>query len=117
MANYLNHNGYIGSVEYSSTDGVLYGSIIGIDDLVSYEGESVKELESSFKEALEDYLETCKEIGKNPDKYYKGAFNVRTTSDKHRQLDHMAKRKNMKLNQLVNKAFDYLVENEEKVLD
>ncbi|WP_375334415.1 type II toxin-antitoxin system HicB family antitoxin [Flagellimonas sp. C4] len=117
MADNLEHEGYFGSVEYSSRDGLLHGKIIGINDLVSYEGGSVEELKKAFEESVEDYLETCKELGKEPNRFYRGVFNIRTSSEIHRKLSIMAEREKMKLNELVNKAFDYLVKNEDKVLN
>lgn len=117
MADNLDHKGYFGSVEYSSGDGLLHGKVIGINDLVTYEGRSVKELKEAFEESVEDYLDTCKELGKEPNRFYRGVFNIRTSSEIHRELSIMAERKKMKLNELVNKAFDYLVKNEDKVLN
>lgn len=116
MANYLKYKNYIGSVEFSAEDGVLFGKVAGINDLVSYEGTSVKELQQAFKEAVNDYLETCKDLGRNPDKLFKGVFNVRTSNERHRALSMLAEKKKMKLNDVVNKAFEYLVQNEDKVL-
>lgn len=48
-----------------------------MNDLFNFERFSAQELKMAFEEAVEDYLETCKEIGKTPDKTYKGTFNVR----------------------------------------
>jgi predicted HicB family RNase H-like nuclease len=61
MKNTLKYKSYLGSVEYSNEDNCLYGKIIGIDDLVNYEAQSVEELKNNFKESIEDYLTTCKE--------------------------------------------------------
>lgn len=116
MENYLKHKNYFGSVEFSSEDNVLYGKILGINDLVSYEAESVQELKTAFIEAVEDYLETCNALGKEPNKFYKGVFNVRTSNEKHRALAIIAEKKKIKLNELVNKAFDFLVKHEDEVL-
>ena len=116
MGNYLKHMSYFGSVEFSSEDTVLYGKIIGINDLVTYEGDSVEQLKSSFIEAVEDYLETCKNLDKSPDKFFKGVFNVRTSNNVHRSLAILAEKKKMKLNEIVNKAFDFLIENEDTVI-
>lgn len=116
MENYFKHNGYVGTIECSLEDNTLYGTIAGINDLVSYEGETISALKKAFVEAVDDYLAYCKEIGKEPNKPYKGVFNVRTSSQTHKQLADLATRKNMKLNQLANIAFDYLVNNEDKVL-
>ena len=117
MENYLKHKNYFGSVEFSSEDNTLYGNIIGIDDLVTYEAESVKELKKVFIESIEDYLETCNSLGKEPNKFFKGVFNVRTSNYVHRYLVMLAEKKKMKLNEVVNKAFDFLIKNEAEVLD
>lgn len=117
MADNLEHKGYYGSVEYSSGDGLLHGKVIGINDVVTYKGASVKELKKAFEGSVDDYLETCKEYGKEPNRFYRGVFNIRTSSEIHRELSIMAERKKMKLNELVNKAFAYLVNNEDKVLN
>ena len=75
MENYLKYKDYFGSVEFNSTDNILYGSIIGINDLVTYEATFVEELKKEFIESVEDYLETCKSLGKEPNKFFKGIFN------------------------------------------
>lgn len=42
MKNYLEYQGYIGAVEFSAEDKVLYGKFQGMNDLVTFEGTSVK---------------------------------------------------------------------------
>ena len=116
MENYLTHKNYFGSVEFSADDNILHGRIIGVNDLVTYEAESVEDLKNAFEDAVEDYLETCEDLGKEPNKFFKGVFNVRTSRAVHRYLAILAEKKQMKLNEVVNKAFDYLIENEDKVI-
>lgn len=117
MKNHLEYKGYLGSVEFNAEDNCLFGKIIGINDLVNYEAASVEELNNVFEESVEDYLLTCKEINKEPNKHYKGVFNVRTDENIHRNLAIIAEKKKIKLNQLINTALNYLIENEEKVLE
>ena len=117
MKNYLEYKGYQGTVEFSAEDNCLFGKIIGINDLINYEAQEVLELKTAFEEAVTDYLETCKELGKQPTKTFKGVFNVRTTTTTHRSLALLAARKNMKLNELASKALTYLVKNEDTVLE
>ena len=62
MSHTLQHKGYNAEVHFSAEDEVFYGQIIGISDLVNFESDSVKGLKRSFKEAVEDYLETFKEL-------------------------------------------------------
>ena len=77
MNNVLKYKGYYAVVQYSAEDEVLYGKIEGIDDLVSFESDSICGIKNEFENAVDDYIEYCKEIGKEPDKVYKGSFNVR----------------------------------------
>ena len=74
MNNVLKHKDFLGSIEYSPEDGVLFGKILGIDDLVSYDGTSITEIKQAFEEAVDDYFETCAEIGKKPETAYTDHF-------------------------------------------
>ncbi len=65
MNNLLEYKGFYGSVEFSAADRVFFGKLEFINDLVNYEAEVVKDIEKAFHEAVENYLETCKEIGKS----------------------------------------------------
>jgi len=86
MRNSLSHKGYYGSVEFSGEDNIFHGRIIGINDHITYEGDSVHSLQKDFIAAIEEYIETCEELGKEPEKTYKGSFNVRIEPELHRQL-------------------------------
>ena len=110
MKNLLKYKEYLGTVSFSDEDQCLYGKLIGIDDLVSYESDSVSGLKKAFEDAVEDYLETCKSLNKNPLKSYGGVFNIRTTPEKHETLAIMAQKNGLKLNQLVNKAFEEFIQ-------
>ena len=104
MNDILQYKDYIASVHFSSEDDVFYGKILGINDLVSFEGASVKELKKAFQEAVEDYLETCKQIGKEPNKTYKGTFNVRIPTNLHKEAAVFAAINNLSLNDFVKTA-------------
>ena len=77
MKDVMKYEEFIGSVHYSAEDETFYGKLEGIDDLVIFEGVSVKELNFAFKEAVEDYKDLCKLAGKQVKKSYKGSFNIR----------------------------------------
>ncbi|TMU54995.1 type II toxin-antitoxin system HicB family antitoxin [Flagellimonas algicola] len=115
MGSFLEYKDYIGSVEFSAEDNVLYGKVLGINDLVNFEATSVDELREAFKDAVNDYLTTCEELDKEPNKFFKGVFNVRTGSDRHRELALIAGKRNIKLNEVVNVSFEYLIKHEEEV--
>lgn len=107
MNDILQYKDYYATVHFSAEDEVFYGKIIGINDLVSFEGTTVKELKIAFEEAVEDYLETCRELKRKPDKTYKGSFNVRIPSELHRQAALFSAVKNMSLNDFVRYAIDF----------
>lgn len=64
--NMLEYKGYLGSVETAIEDGVLFGKLEFISALISYEGETVKALQTAFEEAVDDYLASCELRGMNP---------------------------------------------------
>ena len=89
--NTMQYKGFIGSVAFSENDGVFFGKIEGINALVNFEGESVKELTNAFHEAVDDYLALCEEEGITPHKSYTGNLNVRLTPDIHSRVAALAK--------------------------
>ena len=115
MNDILQYKNYYASVHFSSGDEVFYGKILGVNDLISFEGASVKELKIAFEEAVEDYLETCAEIGKQPDKTYKGTFNVRVSSTLHKDAAHFAAVHNMTLNEFVKVALSFTLQRKDEV--
>jgi predicted HicB family RNase H-like nuclease len=110
MKNALSYRGYFGSVEFSDEDDIFHGRIIGINDHITYEGDSVKSLRKDFKSAVDEYLETCIELGKIPEKAYKGSFNVRIEPALHRQLAVYSSSQGKSLNAAVEEAIkNYIV--------
>lgn len=98
---YLEYKGYSGSIEYSEEDGLLFGQVLGIRGLISYEGETGKELEKDFKEAIDIYLADCKAAGRKPEKPFKGSFNVRIPSKLHQKAALLAIETKVSLNNFV----------------
>jgi predicted HicB family RNase H-like nuclease len=113
MSQTLHHKGYDGSVEYSAEDRILHGSILGIRDMVTYEGSDVDSLESNFKAAVDEYLAFCEAEGKTPDRPFKGSFNVRVGTDLHKRAALFAEQHNQKLNNVVSQALEAFLTNAE----
>ena len=84
--NLMKYKGYYGSYSLSEEDGVFFGKIEFIKDLVNYEAETVSQLISAFHDAVEDYFVTCASKNKAPDKPFKGTFNVRIGEDLHEKI-------------------------------
>jgi predicted HicB family RNase H-like nuclease len=116
MNNMMEYKDYLGSVQYSAEDHVFYGKIEYIRSLVTFEGADVASLEEAFREAVDDYLETCRELGRKPEKPFKGTFNVRTGQELHRRASVYAVTHNKSLNQVVNEALDTYLSREEEGL-
>lgn len=106
MNDILEYKSYYAEIHFNSEDEVFHGKIIGINDLVNFEGTSVRELKKAFHEAVDDYLETCMQLGKEAEKTYKGTFNVRIPSELHRQAARYAAIRKMTLNDFVRYAID-----------
>ena len=104
--NTLKYKGFLGSVAFSEADNGFFGKIEGIDGLVNFEGESVAELTNAFHEAVDDYLEYCKEEGIEPNKSYSGSFNVRLTPDLHSRIAYLAKQTGVSINSFIRTAVE-----------
>ena len=104
MSNTMEYKSYVGSVEFSESDGVFFGKVMGIRAMISYEGTTAKELVEDFHGAVDDYLELCEEEGKEPERAYKGSFNVRISPELHKQAVIYAASRQMSLNSLVESA-------------
>ena len=104
--NTLQYKGFLGSAEFSEADEVFFGKIEGINALVNFEGESVKELTDAFHEAVEDYLVFCEEEGIEPHKSYSGALNVRLTPEIHSRVAALAKQTGVSINAFIRKAVE-----------
>jgi predicted HicB family RNase H-like nuclease len=102
--NYLHYKNYTGNVEFSEEDAVFHGKVIGIKALISFEGDSVNAITNDFQKAVDEYLKFCAVKGKEPEKPFKGSFNVRINADLHRKLALTASARGVSLNTLVEDA-------------
>lgn len=104
MSGLLSYKNYNGTVEYSKEDRCLYGKVLGIKSLLSYEGKSVQELEENFQQSIDEYLQDCRERGVEPELAYKGTFNVRISPELHRSIAMYAVEHEKTLNASVEEA-------------
>ena len=104
MNNTMIYKGYIGSVEFSEEDCLFYGSLQGIKSLVDYDGATAKELIEDFHNAVDNYLEVCTAEGVEPERPYKGSFNIRISPDLHKKAAIYAINHNVSLNSVVEQA-------------
>lgn len=104
MNNTMEYKGYVGSVEFSEEDTLFFGKVLGIRALISYEGENAHDLVEDFHSAVDDYLELCAAEGVEPERAYKGSFNVRISPELHKKAAIAAMAKQISLNRFVEES-------------
>jgi predicted HicB family RNase H-like nuclease len=97
----MEYKGYVGEVEFDDEAKILHGEVIGIRDVVTFEGESVAEIEQAFRDSVDDYLDFCRQRGEDPDKPCSGKFVVRVSPELHRKLSMQASAERKSLNTVV----------------
>lgn len=109
MTNLLEYKGFCGTVEYSSADDLLFGQVVGINGLISYEGDSLASLKDDFESAIDDYLEMCQAVDLQPERSYKSDINVHISPELHKNLLSFAAAHNQSVNMAVEKAIQAYV--------
>ena len=108
----MKYKGYAARIEYRDEDGCFVGHIAGIRDVVGFHGESVAELRSSFEEAVDDYLETCAKLGREPQKTYSGKLMLRIPPDIHAAVAIAAETSGKSINKLVAEILNQTVQDQ-----
>lgn len=104
--NTLTYKGYIGTVSFSEKDGAFFGKVEGIDGLVNFEGDSVKQLTNAFHEAVDDYIAYCEENGLEPRHSYSGSLNIRISPETHSRVATLAKQTGVTINAFIKNAIE-----------
>jgi predicted HicB family RNase H-like nuclease len=99
--NTMQYKGYAARIEYSNEDDCFIGHIAGINDIVGFHGNSVAELHAAFEDAVDDYLRTCKKVGKSPQRPYSGHIMLRISPEIHAKVAMMAEAQGKSLNSWV----------------
>ena len=97
----MKYKGYIGHVEYDDEAKVFHGEVVGLRDVITFQGISVDELEQSFKDSIDDYLNWSKERKEKPEKTFSGTFNLRIPPELHAKIAFQAKTMGISLNSYV----------------
>lgn len=94
----MEYKGYEGVAEFDSDAGVFCGQVIGIRDVITFEGVSVVELQQAFHDSIDDYIEFCESRGKCPEEPFSGRFVAQIPSDLHKKVSVAAERCGQTLN-------------------
>lgn len=104
--NTMTYKDFAARVEYSEEDGCFVGHIAGIRDVIGFHGGTVAKLRAAFKEAVDDYLATCKKLGQAPNKPYSGQFRLRLAPELHARAAMVAEARGKSLNTWVSDVIE-----------
>ena len=103
------YKGYTGAIEVDEDSGILFGTVLGTRDIITFVGNTVEEARKSLQESVDFYLERCAATGKEPDRPFTGDFKVRISSEVHRELAELAHGWKVSLNDVVAEALDRFI--------
>jgi len=97
----MKYKGYLGEVTYDSDAKIFHGEVLGLKDVITFQGTTVVELEKAFKDSVDDYVAWCKERDEEPEKAFSGNLRIRIAPDLHAKLAQAALVKGISLNTLI----------------
>ena len=107
----LEYKGYHAKIYYDARDDIFVGEVFGLNDSLNFHGSNVQELKEMFRQCIDDYLELCQQLGEEPEREFKGNFNIRVQPELHRQLAYNALKEGKSLNQYINESLEQFVDN------
>jgi predicted HicB family RNase H-like nuclease len=99
----MKYKGYLGHVEYNDVAKIFHGEVVGLRDIITFQGTNVDELEQAFKDSVDDYLVWCRQRGEKLENTFSGTFNLRIPPELHAKLAFQAKTMGISLNAYVSK--------------
>jgi predicted HicB family RNase H-like nuclease len=110
MIDVLSYKGFIGSVHFSSHDDVFFGKVEGINDLITFEGDSVNELKTAFRYVIDEHIKDCEKENIQIETGYNGSLHLELTPDLHRRAAIIAKAHGSTLNAFIKNAIEQKLE-------
>jgi predicted HicB family RNase H-like nuclease len=104
--NMMKYKGYVARIEYDEEDRIFVGRLAGIDDIVSFHGTTVDELETAFHESVDHYLEVSERTGRPAQKPYSGNLMLRISPDIHAAVATVSQVQGKSINQWVAEVLD-----------
>jgi predicted HicB family RNase H-like nuclease len=102
----MTHDGYVARVELDEEAGLFHGEVVNTRDVLTFQGRTFDELRTAFAGTIADYIEWCRERGKEPERPYSGNFTVRVSPELHRRIAAAAARDGKSVNAFVTSALD-----------
>ena len=97
----MKYKGYLGEVTYDADAKNFHGEVVGLKDVITFQGTTVVELEKAFKDSIDDYVAWCAERGEEPEKAFSGNIRLRVSRDLHAKLAQAAVIQGVSLNSLI----------------
>lgn len=97
----MRYKGYTGNVAYDHDAKIFHGEVVGLRDVITFQGTTVQEIEKAFKDSINDYLQWCKERGESPAKAFSGNMRIRISPELHAKLSKEAHLHKKSLNSLI----------------
>jgi predicted HicB family RNase H-like nuclease len=103
------YKGYTASITYDDDDNLFHGEVVGTKDIITFQGKSVKELETAFRDSVEDYMAFCKKRNVKPDKPFSGKLVLRMPVDLHREIAVKAQQSGVSINNWITRRLNEVV--------
>lgn len=97
----MTYKGYTGVAKFDEEADIFFGEVIDTRDVITFQGQSVKELRKAFRDSVDDYLAFCAERGEEPEKPFSGSFTIRVSPAVHARATAEARREGKSLNAYV----------------
>ncbi|MEC4803575.1 MAG: type II toxin-antitoxin system HicB family antitoxin [Jaaginema sp. PMC 1079.18] len=107
----LTYKGYTGHLEVDTESNLLFGQVLDVKDVITFQGKTVEEAQQAFKDSIDDYLEFCEELGVSPEKPFSGKFHFRTTPETHRKITIAATQAGQSINSWMEKILSEAADN------
>lgn len=107
----IQYKGYAGKVEFDDEADIFHGEVIGLKDVITFQGRTVDEIKQAFHDSVDDYLDFCEQLGQLPEKPFTGKFMLRISPDLHRKIYVAAKQSGASINGWLNDQLNHLTAN------
>ena len=94
------------AVEFDEDAKIFHGEVIGLRDVITFQGQSVDELEKAMADSVDFYLTWCAERNKQPEKPFSGKLLIRTSPELHSRAAVAGARVGLSLNKYIEKAIE-----------
>jgi predicted HicB family RNase H-like nuclease len=105
----MKYKGYRGQVNYDEEAKLFHGEVVGLRDVITFQGTSVDELEQAFKDSIDEYFDFCNELGRTPEKPFSGRLILRLPPEIHQKAAHEAACNGLSLNAWINQGIQQLI--------